>query len=381
MCRLRSSNLRCGITILLIICCLGVVAQGKYGGGTGDPNDPYLIYDANQMQAIGPDANDWDKCFKLMADIDLGQFDGKDDRERFNIIGKNWGDAFTGVFDGNGHTISNFTYTSTGTSYVGLFGYVRKEYAEIKDLVLINPNVDAGTGAFVGLLVGCLEEGTITNCYVEGASVSGSWSVGGLVGQNCGSIAHCYSTADVSGDRDVGGLVGCNPSGEINECYSRGNVWGNKDIGGLVGCNYDDGNYYTGSVSRSYSMGRVVGTSFVGGLIGVNDFCFEWCNLICEDGYCWEDCDEYCLSGDVINCYWDTETSGQATSDGGTGKSTLEMHQQSTFGNWDFINVWDIGEKQTYPYLRTVPAGDINKDKITNFLDLCIVGDQWMKEP
>lgn len=50
---------------------LAAVTQRKYGGGTGEPNDPYLIYTAEQMNAIGAKPNDWDKHFKLMADIDL----------------------------------------------------------------------------------------------------------------------------------------------------------------------------------------------------------------------------------------------------------------------------------------------------------------------
>ena len=52
----RTSNLLHRITILLIICCCCLLAQGKYGGGTGEPNDPYLIYDANQMNEIGASA-------------------------------------------------------------------------------------------------------------------------------------------------------------------------------------------------------------------------------------------------------------------------------------------------------------------------------------
>ena len=81
----------------------GLPAQAQYGGGSGEPNDPYLIYTAEQMNAIGANPNDWDKHFKLMADIDLSAYTGT----AFNIIG-----SFRGVFDGNGHTISNFTYTS-----------------------------------------------------------------------------------------------------------------------------------------------------------------------------------------------------------------------------------------------------------------------------
>ncbi|MHC4694818.1 MAG: GLUG motif-containing protein, partial [Planctomycetota bacterium] len=191
-------------------------ALGKYGGGTGEPNDPYLIFDANQMNAIGADANDWDKHFKLMADIDLSAYK----EEEFNIIGYKSLDPyeyypFRGVFDGNGHTISNFTYVSNNKDYIGLFGVVT--YL-IKNLGLIDPNVDAGMGSYVGSLVGS-KGGTVTGCYVEGGSVRGYRYIGGLAGYNNGTITNCYATCDVSGDEYVGGLVGNNP-GTIINCYS-----------------------------------------------------------------------------------------------------------------------------------------------------------------
>ena len=100
--------------VLLAICFCALPVQAKYGGGAGEPNDPYLIYDANQMNAIGANSNDWDKCFKLCADIDLSGFTGTS----FNIIGIDDDNPFSGVFDGNDHTISNFSYTSTGTRYI-----------------------------------------------------------------------------------------------------------------------------------------------------------------------------------------------------------------------------------------------------------------------
>jgi hypothetical protein len=56
------------------------------------------------------------------------------------------------------------------------------------------------------------------------------------------------------------------------------------------------------------------------------------------------------------------------------------MKQQATFEGWDFINVWDIGENQTYPFLRTHSPGDLNKDGAVNFLDLCVIANQWMEE-
>ena len=102
--------------VLISVVMVGAVgsAQGKYGGGTGEPNDPYLIYTADQMNAIGADSNDWDKHFKLTADIYLGGYTGTS----FNIIGPNLTTPFTGVFDGNDHTVSNFIYNSTGTDRI-----------------------------------------------------------------------------------------------------------------------------------------------------------------------------------------------------------------------------------------------------------------------
>jgi len=54
------------------------------------------------------------------------------------------------------------------------------------------------------------------------------------------------------------------------------------------------------------------------------------------------------------SCYWDIESSGQTTSVGGLGKTTVEMKQQATFVDWDFETVWGITENETYPFLRGV---------------------------
>jgi hypothetical protein len=101
------------------------------------------------MNAIGADSNDWDKHFKLMADIDLSECSGT----AFNIIGyyAAWNDnkPFNGVFDRNGYTVANFTYESNDKHYIGFFGYIDGPNAEISNLGLIDPNIDAGTGWLV----------------------------------------------------------------------------------------------------------------------------------------------------------------------------------------------------------------------------------------
>jgi hypothetical protein len=57
------------------------------------------------------------------------------------------------------------------------------------------------------------------------------------------------------------------------------------------------------------------------------------------------------------------------------------MKKESTFtdAGWDFVEIWNIGENQTYPYLRIYPAGDINHDDKVNFYDLAITSEHWME--
>ncbi|UCF43453.1 MAG: hypothetical protein JSV99_00560, partial [Planctomycetota bacterium] len=380
-------------TAVVAVCLLVLPVFGQYGGGSGTAEDPYLIWSAAQMNAIGANQSDWDKHFRLVVDIDLGGFTGTS----FNIIGTHPNDPFTGVFDGDGRTISNFTYTSTGRDTIGLFAYVDGPSAEIKDLGLINAEVDAGTGGGVGSLVG-YNRGTLTGCHVEGGSVSGINAVGGLVGSG-GTITGCYSKAvSVSGDDSVGGLVG--GGGTITDCYSeavsvsgddvvgglvghcntitncssngtvsaRGSYWGR--VGGLVG--WSDGtitNCYSqvnvsastsagwdwgtgglvghagGHISNCYATGSVSGVDRVGGLVGYNRSaaianCYSTgsvTGVAGGGGLVGHN------SGVVSASFWDTQTSGQSTSGGGTGKTTAEMQDINTFlsAGWDFVNQAD----------------------------------------
>lgn len=245
---------------LFIICLMSLPAGAQYDGGTGEPNDPYLIYTAEQMNEIGANRKEWDKHFKLMADIDLSIYTGS----KFKIIGRGTNNAFKGVFDGNGKRISNFSYASTSGSYTGIFGYIKDTDAKIMNLVLIDPNIEAGSGSGVGALAGWIEDGNIINCYVKGGSVSGKKWVGGLVGYNRrGIIKDCYSTCNISGNELAGGLAGYH-DGTIDKCYAEGIVSGDKQTGGLVGDN-------RGTITNSHATGEVSGEERdVGGFAGSN---------------------------------------------------------------------------------------------------------------
>jgi len=303
------------------------IAYGKYGGGNGLPEDPYQIWTPEQLNALGAESNDWDKHFKLMADVDLSGYwyeaaliaPDVDPCDPSFI-----GTSFAGVFDGNGYAISNMTIHGGG--YLGLFGRTEST-AVVENLGLLDVNI-AGTD-YVGGLVG-FNRGQIAISYVTG-TISGNKRVGGLTGRNWGSIAASYNKAEVTGSDDVGSLAAAN-YGSITNSYNTGPVTANWDVGGLVGENYR-------SVASSYSTGTVSGVTRAGGLVGYN----------------------YPDSGTVTDSFWDIQTSGQTESAGGTGKTTAEMQTASTFleARWDFVDetangtddIWWILEGQDYPRL------------------------------
>ena len=211
----HSTNLKRWVVMAIFLLTLAVLsantfATGTYDDGDGSQGNPFQINTPAQMDEIGQHPEDWDKCFILTADIDLSGYTGT----AFHIIGTDYDNPFTGVFDGNDHTISNFTYSSTGVSFIGLFGYVGS--GEIKNLGLQNVNVDGGTGWNVGGLVGLNEYGTVSNCYATG-NVSGDKRVGGLLGLNYydSTVSNCYAAGTVSGVSWVGGLVGINHFGTV----------------------------------------------------------------------------------------------------------------------------------------------------------------------
>jgi hypothetical protein len=240
--------------LLISSICLG------YSGGSGTPEDPYRIATAEDLNDIGNHPEDWEKHFILINDVDLVQYTGT----KFNIIGKG-PTYFTGIFNGNGHKIFNFTWTSDSIGNIGLFSIVGSG-GQVKNLKMENVDVNAINGYCVGGLAGT-NVGTITNCYSTG-SVTGYRYVSGLVGYNYGTVTNCYSIGSVTGNDGagrLGGLVGENWYGTITNCYSTGIVTGNAGcVGGLVGLNYQS------TVTNCYSTSIVDGGDFVGGLVGGN---------------------------------------------------------------------------------------------------------------
>lgn len=169
---------------------------------------------------------------------------------------------YTGIFDGQNHTISGLYFNQENSYDVGLFG---RNNGKIANAGILD-SYFYGTSK-VGGVCGNNYTGTITNCYNTG-SVSGIGTAGGVSGYNyTGSITNCYNTGNVSGSSGfVGGVSGYNSKGTIINSYNAGSVSGLEYVGGVSGINY------TGSITDCYNIGSVSGSEGnVGGVNGYND--------------------------------------------------------------------------------------------------------------
>ena len=192
--------------------------------------------------------------------------------EGFEPIGNNT-HPFNGTLDGQGYSISNLFINRSGTSYLGLFGYVENAY--IFDLNLVDVFVKGNS--YVGSLIGIGMDSVIDNVSVSGEIIGTGWYSGGLTGRIEGKslINNSFSNIFVNSSSSyVGGLAGFN-DGLINNSYSLGEVniivpsGMPSELGGLVGYNQ-----HNGTISNSYSHATVFGTNSlvnrVGGLVGYN---------------------------------------------------------------------------------------------------------------
>ncbi|MFR9651877.1 MAG: fimbrillin family protein, partial [Rikenellaceae bacterium] len=214
------------------------MAAPRFASGSGTDSDPYIISNGYELARLAVDVQDGQsydgKYFNLSDDIDL--------------MGGEWikiGSQtchFKGNFDGNNRGISDFKITSD-EGYIGLFGYVSG--ASIHDL------------------------------SVSGFDISGSTSVGALVGQasNNSTITNCHVDGTVYGSSDlVGGLVGYLVDSVVEECSSAGGVTGNGDgyyyVGGLVGYACDSDDVDDTEVVNSFNIASVDGGTYTGGVLG-----------------------------------------------------------------------------------------------------------------
>ncbi|CAO3357799.1 MBG domain-containing protein [Azospirillum palustre] len=239
----------------------------------------------------------------------------------------------------NSGTITNAYATGSvgGDNMTNVGGLVGKNTAGTLSNVYATGSVDGAGPA--GGLIGYLEDGAVADAFASGTVTGSTNAVGGLIGaMNIGSVTRAYATGAVSGNLMVGGLIGIS-GGTVTQVYATGDVIGTSQVGGLIGLN-------AGTVTQAYATGMVSGSGTdIGGLIGSD-------------------------AGTVTASYWDKDSTGQASSAGGSGAVGLTTDQmaRSLFQGWD-ATVWALpvpGSRPPELYgvsgvvggIRTITYGD-----------------------
>ena len=341
--------------------------------GDGSAGTPYLIANLDNLYWITQNSAEWGKYYQQTADIDASATSGWDGGKGFSPIGNDV-TKFTGHYNGQGFIILGLTINRPETRKIGLFGFIEGA-TTLKNIVLIDVDIlgDWETAALVGE-TNYGESLLIENCSTSG-TVSGDRFVGGLVGKHFGGlIKNCKSSCTVAGVfRAVGGLVGHNTA-TIENSFATGSISTNSggvrpypyQYGGFVGLN----NSY-GTITNCYATGDIdcnnLVISKIGGFAGENSHstmnnCYSTGQIINTTG-------ATSIGGfigsatgtSLTNCFWDTETSGQATSAAGTGKTTAEMKTQSTFTNagWNFTSIWSRTDSYNSGYPNLDAYGSI----------------------
>lgn len=222
----------------------GTITGGTFNTpmtGSGTENDPYQISTAAQLKRFrdivngtGGQTQNRGAYAVLTADIDLNN-------EPWTPIGPDRDSAYTGTFDGQGHTVKNLSVTV---------------------------NVQPGRAG----LFGCVKDGSIRKLTVAGSvscTANQGWC-GGIAGyamdetiENCASLCTVSCTGI---DARVGGIVGLVDYNSstliIRDCYNIGNITGNgntgsSDTGGICGF------YMGGKISNCYNVGEITGSGYV----------------------------------------------------------------------------------------------------------------------
>ncbi|MFW6369085.1 MAG: InlB B-repeat-containing protein, partial [Myxococcota bacterium] len=271
---------------------------GFFAGGTGIDTDPYLIEDVFDLQAMALDRT---AAYRLLGDIDASQTSLWAGGAGFLPVGTD-ANRFEGTLEGNGSVITGLTINRparAANAGVGLFGHTGN--SQISNLCLIDVYIvgDENVGALVGRTR--VNPSSLSKVCATG-TVIGVRAVGGLIGQHKGTIEDSFAIVDVTGGQELGGLIGRAEAGSTTRAYSAGLVdpTNNSDIGGLIG--------KTGSGATT------------------------------------------------TDSYWDTDTSGQTVSAGGTGMTTVQMLDSANYPSWDLVNVWNIDgvTAEGYPFLRVI---------------------------
>jgi len=339
--------------------------------------------------------------YQLANDIDCSATKNWNNGLGFIPIGAKTSQAFTGILDGVGYKIKGLNinvstialasqYSITTSTPVGLLSLASG--STIKNLKITNAFIQSNVGNAIGILAGTLQNASaVVNVHVQGAIGGTNFPTSGgmiaslnnsTISQSSGNII-INAINNTGTYRGFGGLVGYTIGATIDQSYAKGTIktnsisagglissadvgtnvsnsyskvqinfvcdaptpWTYIGVGGIIGTTYIDAFNPQGSVniSNSYAVGAMTASILppgvpphpcvpAGGISG---------HLIYDN------------PPTVTSSYWDEQTTGLTfTVGGGTGETTAQMYQESTYAAWDFNNVWTIREGDDYPHLK-----------------------------
>lgn len=215
---------------------------------------------------------------------------------------------YSGTFDGNNKTVSGLYFNGDSTC-IGLFGSSESD-------------------------------GNIKNVGVVDSYFKGNDHVGGVCGNNAGTITNCYNAGNltaIESSATVGGICGYNNGGTVTNCYNTGTVTATgsvASVGGVCGCSI-------APISNCYNIGTVTATSSSADISGICGYYF----------------------GPIKNCYYladtEDENGGKTTAQFASGEIAYLLSQGCTVGEGEdavtysgFIWGQALGENgDTYPVL------------------------------
>ena len=237
---------------------------GRYDGGKGTEAEPWLISTAQQLLYMKDDLKGGEKrWFKLAADIDMSEITGWEPLNYASPYDKEID------FDGDGHTISNFT-CDYGGPYPSFFGVL---YGTCHDVTFAKAKIVGTANSACGIIGGYAGTGDkhaeILRVHVQGTVTftGNKTGVGGMVGiVGNGNITASSAFCKVSSTKNyVGGLFGYDGGKTtIRDCWTAGSVIGGQRTGGICGGLIKDGS----AIYNSYSASAVTAGFAIGGIAG-----------------------------------------------------------------------------------------------------------------
>ena len=261
----------------------GAWAQTQPSEGDGSSEHPFLINTAEELKwyasyvngESGDNVVHSTACAQLVKDIDLSTVCGEGKGNwtpiaKFGIYERLSSNKFDGVFDGNGHTISNLYINDENGSKLGLFGYIypTMQKTSVKNLKM--RNVQIVGKEYCAAVCGCGIAVTLENIEVISGSIAGFRDIYGISGCG-GSARNCINRANVTVERTYAAGIISNITGEVSNCSNYGKITAGKGrAGGIAaGSNGFTQLINCANYGEIHVTGTVNGTDYaVGGLLG-----------------------------------------------------------------------------------------------------------------